>query len=114
MKTLRGNNFEVYSAGIETHGLNPYAVKVMAETGIDISNQTSNLLSEYSEIEFDLVITVCSNANESCPIFPGKTTVEHIPFDDPPALAKEMDNEKDKLNCYRKVRDEIKIFIENL
>jgi arsenate reductase len=114
MKSLRGNDFEVYSAGIETHGLNPYAVKAMAEAGIDISRQTSNLLSEYSEINFDLVITVCSNANESCPIFPGKTTVQHVPFNDPPALAKEMDNEEDKLNCYRKVRDEIKTFIEKL
>lgn len=108
---LKGDVIEAYSAGIETHGLNPYAVKAMAEAGVDISTHKSKLLSELGNIDFDYVITVCGHANESCPLFPGKTKVIHIGFDDPPKLADKFNSEEDKLNCYRRVRDEIKRFV---
>ncbi|MDD5596590.1 MAG: arsenate reductase ArsC [Victivallaceae bacterium] len=108
---LKGDVIEAYSAGIETHGLNPYAVKVMTEVGVDISTHKSKLLSELGNIDFDYVITVCGHANESCPLFPGKTKVIHIGFDDPPKLADKFNSEEDKLNCYRRVRDEIRRFV---
>jgi len=111
-RQLKNDIIEPYSAGIETHGLNQFAVKVMKEAGIDISKQKSKLLAELDGIEFDYVITVCGHANENCPIFIGKTKVVHVGFEDPPKLAKEFDKEEDKLNCYRKVRDQIKIYIE--
>lgn len=84
-RALKSDVVEAYSAGIETHGLNPYAVKVMAEAGVDISAQKSKLVPELPTQEFDYVITVCGNARESCPVFPGKTRVVHVGFDDPPA-----------------------------
>jgi len=111
---LKGDCIEAYSAGIETHGLNPNAVRVMAEFGVDISGQKSKHIDELRDVNFDFVITVCDNAHESCPIFGGKTTVIHIGFDDPPKLTKEAKNEQEVLDCYRRVRDEIKAFIETL
>jgi len=114
MRYLKGDCIEPYSAGIETHGLNANALKVMAEVGVDISHQHSKHLDELKDIDFDYVITVCDNAHESCPIFPGKTKVLHVGFDDPPRLAKETNTEKEALNIYRRVRDEIKAFIEKL
>jgi arsenate reductase (thioredoxin) len=111
---LKGDVIEAYSAGIEIHGLNPYAVKVMNEVGVDISRNTSKLVSSLKGIEFDYVVTVCGHANETCPIFPTKTRIMHVGFDDPPQLAKACKTEEEKLNCYRKVRDEIKKFIESL
>ena len=108
---LKGDIIEPYSAGIETHGLNSYAVKVMAEAGVDISEHSSKHVDELKGINFDYVITVCGHANEHCPIFPGKTRIVHVGFDDPPKLAKEAKSEQDALNCYRRVRDEIKDFI---
>ena len=111
---LNGDIMEAYSAGIETHGLNPYAVKVMAEAGVDISGHTSKLLTALDGIEFDYVITLCGHANETCPFFPGKTKVIHMGFDDPPQLAKTAATEEEKLNCYRRVRDQIKKAIEGL
>lgn len=113
-KNLKSDLIDVYSAGIETHGLNPNAVKVMKEAGIDITSQTSDLSSKYDDIEFDYVVTVCSHAHESCPIFRGVGKVVHYGFDDPPALAKEVEGEEAKLDCFRKVRDEIKAFVETL
>ena len=103
-----------YSAGIETHGLNPNAVKVMAECGVDISKQRSKHLSELSDIAFDYVVTVCDSARESCPLYPGTAQVVHVGFDDPPQLAKGARNEEETLNHYRRVRDEIKSFIQTL
>jgi len=103
----------VYSAGIETHGLNPDAVKVMAEAGVDISKHRSKHVDELKEIKFDYVVTVCGHANENCPYFQGKTKVIHIGFDDPPRLAKSAKSEEDGLAHYRRVRDEIRSFIEN-
>ena len=111
---LKGDYVEPYSAGIETHRLNPNAVKVMAEAGVDISGHYSKLLDELKDIDFDYVITVCDNAHQSCPMFPGKTKVIHVGFDDPPRLAKEVKTEEEILNIYRRVRDEIKAFINQL
>jgi arsenate reductase len=111
---LKGDIIEPYSAGIETHGLNPNAVQVMAEAGVDISNHQSQPIDEFKDVPLDYVITVCGHANEHCPIFPGKTKVVHVGFDDPPKLAKEAKTEQEALDCYRRVRDEIKSFIETL
>ncbi len=111
---LKGDVIEVYSAGIETHGLNPHAVKVMAEAGVDISNHRSKHVDELKSIPFDYVVTVCDHVHESCPLLPGRTKVVHVGFDDPPRLAKEAKTEEEALNCYRRVRDEIRAFIEGL
>ena len=113
-KSLKSEIIEPYSAGIETHGLNEMAVKVMAEAGVDISSHKSKLFDDVMDIDFDYVITVCDNAHESCPLFPGKTKVIHVGFDDPPRLAKDAKTEEQALDCYRKVRDEIKAFVETL
>jgi len=111
-KKLKANKLETYSAGIEKHGLNPLAVKVMAEVGVDISLHQSKIIEELSVREFDWVITVCGHANETCPFFPGKK-IHHV-FDDPPQLALDAKNEEEKLIHYRRVRDEIRDFIVSL
>ena len=111
---LKGNVLEPYSAGIETHGLNPSAVKVMAEVGVDISGHRSKHVSELADIAFDYVVTVCDNARESCPLFPGRAKVVHAGFDDPPRLAKDAKTEEEALGHYRRVRDEIRAFVETL
>ena len=113
-KHLKSNEFEAYSAGINPHRLNPLAVQVMREVGVDISNQISNHVDQFKDITFDLVVTVCSHAQERCPIFPAKTTVIHQGFDDPPQLAKHSKSQKEVLEIYRRVRDEIRIFVEKL
>jgi arsenate reductase len=111
---LKSDVVEPYSAGIETHGLNPNAVKVMAEAGVDISGHRSKHLDEVRDIPFDYVVTVCDNAHESCPLFPGRTKVIHVGFDDPPRLAKGAESEEEALSHYRRVRDEIRRFVESL
>ena len=111
---LKDDVIEPYSAGIETHGLNPNAVKVMAEAGVDISSYHSKHLNELKDIDFDYVVTVCDNAHESCPIFSRKTRVVHVGFDDPPRLGEQAKTEEEALNIYRRVRDEIKSFVEKL
>lgn len=113
-KYLKGDMIEPYSAGIETHGLNQNAVKVMAEVGVDISGHRSKYIDELKNINFDYVVTVCGHANEHCPMFPGKTKVIHVGFDDPPKLAEEAKTEQEALNCYRRVRGEIRTFVEKL
>ena len=113
-RRLKGEVIEAYSAGIETHGRNPNAVKVMAEAGVDIAGQYSKHLSELKDIAFDWVITVCDRANESCPVFPGKVKRLHVSFDDPPRLAKDAQTEEEALVHYRRVRDEIRDFVEGL
>ncbi len=113
-RALKSDVLEPYSAGIEKHGLNPYAVKVMAEAGVDISGQHSKLLDELAGIQFDYVVTVCGHAHEHCPWFPGEAKVVHAGFDDPPRLAAACDGEEAKLDCYRRVRDQIKAFVEKL
>lgn len=99
---LKGDVVDAYSAGIETHGLNPYAVKVMAEAGVDISSQKSKLISDLPTLDFDYVITVCGNAHENCPVFPGRTRILHVGFEDPPRLAESCRSEEEKLICYRR------------
>ena len=111
---LKSDKIEPYSAGIESHVLNSNAVKVMAEAGVDISNYRSKHIDELMYLSFDYVITLCGHANENCPIFPGKTKIMHVGFDDPPKLAAEAKTEKEALNHYRRVRDEIRDFIKKL
>ncbi len=113
-RRLKGDVIEPYSAGIETHGLNPKAVKVMAEVGVDISNHRSKHLEDVRDVAFDYVVTVCDNANESCPVFPGKVRRLHVSFDDPPRLARNAKSEEEALGHYRRVRDEIRAFVERL
>ena len=113
-RCLKGDVIEAFSAGIETHGLNPNAVKVMAEAGVDISCQRSKHVDELKDVSFDYVITVCDHAHESCPLFSGKTKVMHVGFDDPPRLARKAKTEEEALAHYRRVRDEIRAFVEML
>ena len=113
-RALKGDVIEAYSAGIETHGLNPNAVKVMAEAGVDISKQTSKNVNTLLDVPFDFVVTVCGHADENCPFFPGDAKVVHVGFQDPPAMAKLVAGEEEKLACYRRVRDEIRAFVEKL
>ena len=111
---LKGDIIDPYSAGIETHGLNQRAVHVMSEAGVDISGQRSKSIDEFKGKTFDAVVTVCGHANEHCPIFPGKTKVVHVGFDDPPKLAREAKTEEEAFGHYRRVRDEIRAFVERL
>ncbi len=117
-KSLYGDRYAIYSAGIEAHGLNPNAVQVMQEAGVDITGQKSQrleeLASELKDNELDLVITVCGHADENCPVLPGTCRKMHVPFDDPPALAREAASEEETLDCYRRVRDEIREFVQRL
>jgi arsenate reductase len=111
---LRAGEIEAESAGVEPHGIDPRAVAVMAEAGVDIAGQRSKHVEEFSDRTFDLVITVCDNARERCPLFPGATRVVHVGFDDPPRLAAEAATEDEALNHYRRVRDEIREMVERL
>lgn len=111
---LKRGVIEAYSAGIETHGMNSNAIKVMAEVGVDISGHRSKHVDELKDVPFDYVVTVCDNAHESCPLFPGKPKVVHVGFQDPPRMAKEVKTDEEKLDCYRRVRDEIRRFVEQL
>ncbi len=113
-RALKGDQIEVYSAGIETHGLNPNAVKVMAEAGVDISTHRSQLVTDFPDATFDYVVTVCGHAHETCPYFPTGAKVVHVGFDDPPKMAAELEGEQAQLDCYRRVRDEIRVFVETL
>ena len=112
--SLHPDRYEFYSAGIEKHGLNPLAVQVMAEAGVDISTQYSKLLSELESITFDYVITVCDHAHEQCPLFAGKAIRLHQEFPDPPRLAKNAASEEEALGHYRSVRDAIREYLVNL
>jgi arsenate reductase (thioredoxin) len=111
---LKPDQIEPYSAGVEAHGLNPDAVRVMAEAGVDISAQRSKLVDEFRGVEFDCVVTVCDNARQSCPLFPGKAALVHVGFDDPPRLAAAAKTDEQRLAPYRRVRDEIRAFVESL
>ncbi len=112
---LKSDVIDAYSAGIQTHGLNPNAVKVMAEAGVDISGQTSKNVNDLMDVPFDAVVTVCGHANETCPAWLGKKTrIVHVGFDDPPKLAKTAKSGEEALGHYRRVRDEIRAFIETL
>jgi arsenate reductase (thioredoxin) len=113
-KHLKPDAIDAYSAGVEPHGMNPRAVAVMREAGVDITPQHSKHVDELKGVPFDYVVTVCGHANETCPRFPGKTKVVHIGFDDPPQLAKGAKTEEEALSHYRRVRDEIRAFVETL
>ena len=111
---LQPDLIEAYSAGVQPHGMNPYAVAVMKEDGIDISAQHSKHVDSLKDISFDYVITVCDHAHETCPVFHGKTRIVHAGFDDPPRLAVHAKTPEEALNHYRSVRDQIKLFIRSL
>ena len=115
---LKGDCVDAYSAGIETHGLNPHAVKAMSEAGVDVTSQRSENIKDFAGQEIDVVVTVCGHAHETCPVFPASCRVVHAGFEDPPKMARELADagapEEEQMNCYRKVRDEIKAFVETL
>ena len=112
-RQLKGGRFDTFSAGIEKSQVDPRAARVMAEAGVDISRQYSKQVSELAG-EFDYVVTVCDAASEQCPIFPAKTRVIHAGFEDPPKLAKDARSEEEALSHYRKIRDEIRAFVEGI
>lgn len=111
---LKSDCVEAYSAGVSPHGMNALAIRAMSEVGVDITRQHSKHIDELKNIDFDFVITVCDHANETCPILPGKARKIHVGLDDPPRLAKDAQNEDEAMRHYRRVRDEIRVFIESL
>jgi arsenate reductase len=113
-RALHPGRIDAFSAGIEPRGVDARAVRVMAEAGVDISRQRSKHVDALTGVRFDAVITVCDHANESCPVFPGRVRRLHAGFDDPPRLAVAADSEEKALECYRKVRDEIRRYVQSL
>ena len=113
-RNLKGDQLEPQSAGLEAHGLDPLAIKVMEEVGIDISQQESKTLAEVKVTSVDYAVTVCDSAHESCPVVPGADNQIHIGFDDPPRLAAKATSEEEALDHYRRVRDEIRNFVGTL
>jgi arsenate reductase len=111
-RALKGDRFELFSAGTEPHGMNPRAMRVMQEAGVDIASQWSKHVDDLKDVPLDYVVTVCGHANENCPVFPGKAKRVHVGFDDPPKLAKDAKTEEETLSHYRRVRDEIRRFID--
>ncbi len=113
-RRLRGDAVEPYSAGIAPHEIDPLAIRVMAEAGVDISRHRSKHIDELADVPLDCVVTVCDHAHEHCPVLPGAARVVHVPFDDPPRLASEAGSREEILAAYRRVRDEIRQFVETL
>jgi arsenate reductase len=113
-RALKGEAIDAYSAGTRPKALDPLAVWVMADVGIDLSTQQPKSLDAVRRLSFDYVVTVCSEAHETCPVFPGHARVVQRGFDDPPRLAAEAESPEDALGHYVRVRDEIKAFIEQL
>jgi arsenate reductase (thioredoxin) len=113
-RNLKGDSIEAFSAGIERHGMNRLAIRAMAEFGVDISGHSSKTVDELPVKEFDYIITVCSHADENCPVFPGKGEVVHYGFDDPPKLAKNAKDDDAALVHYRRVSMEIREFVLTL
>jgi arsenate reductase len=111
---LKGDQIEAYSAGTQPHGIDPRAVAVMNEKGVDISRQRSKHSDEFMQIHFDFVVTVCGRAEERCPMLPGHAKRLHVGFDDPPQLARQARTEEEALGHYRRVRDEIRAFVGTL
>lgn len=111
---LKADIIDPYSAGVEVKPIDPLAVKVMAEAGVDISGQRPKHVSDVMHVPFDYVVTVCSHARETCPFFPGNVTRLHVDFDDPPFITRDLAHEGDKLAVYRRVRDEIRCFVSGL
>jgi arsenate reductase len=113
-RNLKGDIIEAYSAGIQPKNIDPRAIRAMAEAGIDISRQRSKSVMDLPDLEFDYVITLCDDAQQSCPFFPAKTAIIHYGFDDPPALARDAPDEEEALRHYRRVRDEIKAYVKTM
>jgi arsenate reductase len=111
---LKADVIEPYSAGIELGALDPRAVRVMAEAGVDIAGQRAKHVDEVKDVQFDYVVTVCDHARELCPRFPGRARLVHASFDDPPRLARDAKTEEEALAHYRRVRDEIREFVSAL
>ena len=111
---LLSDLLDVFSAGIEARGLDPYAVRVMKEAGIDIFNQYSKTVSELGQMQFDYVITLCDAAQKNCPFFPAKYKIIHQGFGDPGELASGETNEQEILKHYRNIRDQIRKYVETL
>jgi len=109
---LKGESIRAFSAGVSPKGVDPRAVKAMAEVDIDISGNSSKDIDAYPDMAFDYVITLCDHANESCPFFPGNTRRIHKGFDDPPQLAENADSEEQAMTHYRRVREEIRQYVE--
>jgi len=113
-RKLKDSVLDAFSAGTVPKGVDPRAVRAMAEIGIDISRYRSKSTAELPDAEFDYVITLCDDAQQACPFFPAKTRVLHHGFEDPPALAAHARSEEEAMDHYRRIRDEIRIFIETL
>lgn len=117
-RALKGDTIEAYSAGTRIHGLNPDAVAVMAEAGVDIAHHRSKHVNEFVAANLDVVITVCGHAQESCPYFPATCQVIHAGFDDPPKMAEKLAQQgadkQAQFDCFRQVRDEICAFVQGL
>lgn len=113
-RALKGDTIRAYSAGIKKHGLNRVAVQVMEEVGVDISQHQSKTLDALRAVDFDYVVTVCDAAHEACPVFRGQARVIHRGFDDPPRLAAQAASDEEALAHYRRIRDEIRAFVDTL
>jgi arsenate reductase len=113
-KHLKADAIEAYSAGTVPKGIDPRAIKAMAEVGIEISAYRSKSTIEFMDIEFDYVITLCDDAQQACPFFPAKTRAVHHGFEDPPVLAAGAINEEEAMAHYRPIRDEIRAYVETL
>jgi arsenate reductase len=111
---LKSDVIDAYSAGVEPHGMNKRAMQVMDEAGVSIASQRSKHVDEIKHVPFDYVVTVCDHAHETCPLFPGSTKVVHVGFDDPPRLAKDAKTEEEALSHYRRVRDQIRAWVQTL
>lgn len=111
---LKGDVIEAWSAGVVPAGLDPRAVRVMAEAGVDIAHHQSKHVDALKDVDFDYVVTVCDHAREVCPVFPRGTRQMHVGFDDPPWLARDAKTEEEALVHYRRVRDQIRAFIQTL
>jgi arsenate reductase len=115
-RQLRGDAIDAYSAGTDPHGMNRLAIAAMSEAGVNISRGHSKHVDELKDVRFDYVVTVCDHAHETCPMFPGKTKIVHVGFEDPPKLARDANAKTDAeaLPHYRRVRDQIKAWVQTL
>ncbi|MEN6483980.1 MAG: arsenate reductase ArsC [Syntrophobacteraceae bacterium] len=111
---LKSDRLDAFSGGVAPQGVDPRAIRVMSEAGVDISGHTSKHVDTLEEVAFDYVVTLCDQAQRGCPVFPAKTRLLHVGFDDPPGLAADSRNEEEALGHYRRVRDEIRRFVESL
>ncbi|SMC24106.1 arsenate reductase [Desulfacinum hydrothermale DSM 13146] len=113
-RAIHGDRYEVFSAGVEPKTVDPRAARVMEEAGVPLTGHRSKSIDELPQVDFHFVITLCSHAQETCPYFPASTQRLHVPFDDPPRLAQDAASEEEALQPYRRVREEIRKFVEEL